>query len=338
MEFTTTFWVFYGLYAVVGLFTVWYFALLRGRGYNSTFFLLIVRIFFYGLAWIPFHNNLYFSTICLMYLPLYLDFSEYSGKRASKWFQSCFFARYLKSYFGVDLVRTSNISETQAIIGLHPHGVLPFGSVLNISTDISDFEVLYPSLRKRAIIAASACFYIPIFRDIILAAGVLDCSKYNVVKLLENGYTVSVFPGGTREALYSNPAEDWLDLSRKTGFIRLAMQYNVPVIPSYTFNETDHFNQLEYTYLMKSFPCVHAIRVYFQQLFGVMLPFVTNMIPKSGTKVITVVGTPIRFPHIQEPSDEELKRSMDIYTSELTKLYNTHAKKYSTFERNLKIT
>lgn len=80
-------------------------------------------------------------------------------------------------------------------MGMHPHGVMPFGSIINLSSNVCNFENLFPRLKNRVVIAATGCFVLPVFRDLILAAGVTDCSRFAVERWIEKKWTVCVFPG-----------------------------------------------------------------------------------------------------------------------------------------------
>ena len=149
--------------------------------------------------------------------------------------------------------------------------------------------------------------------------------------------------GGTREALYSNPDEEVLDLKRKLGFLELCMRYNVPVVPCYTFNEVDHFSQISYWKLQEKQPFIMSLRVQFQYTFGIMFPFLKNIFPRSISgsgkgDVVTVVGKPLHLPHITNPSSNDLQNAMNTYTVALLDLYNTHAPVYSSQSRRLVIT
>jgi 2-acylglycerol O-acyltransferase 2 len=153
--------------------------------------------------------------------------------------------------------------------------------------------------------------------------------------------------GGTREALYSNPEkEEVLDLRRKQGFIQLCMHYDIAVVPCYTFNEVDHFSQVSYWDLKSHYPIVMAVRVHFQYLFGIMLPLMKNAFPRGAAAagkqdaghVVTVVGRPLRLPHIKNPSAAELTAGMEAYICCLQELYDTHAPVYNSQPRTLVIT
>lgn len=325
----------YSLYSLTGLFLCKYFGLLRGKIINKPLNLIALRAFFFSLAWIP---TFFISKLCaftwLFYLPFYCDLSEYNGWRISQKFRSSIAAYIFQNIFKCRLVPTSKI-ESQCIMAVHPHGIVPFASITNLASDVTGFASLYPTLAdKRVVIAATSCFLVPGYRDLLVSSGVLDCSRFNAEYYLQKGWTVIVLPGGAREALYANPDVDWLDLRRKLGFIRLAMKYGVKLVPCYSFNEVDYFSQVP----LPSVPSIlQSLRNLFQQTFGISLPFLyhVELPPSNENGIVTVVGEPINVPHILNPTDDEVREVMNKYTNELIKLYHTYAPMYNSRPRRL---
>ena len=74
-------------------------------------------------------------------------------------------------------------------------------------------------------------------------------------------------------------------------------------------------------------------RVNFQLLTGVMMPFLKHLFPRtprsSGNKLVTVVGSPLKLRHVENPSEADLDQSMQEYIAALRKLYDTYAPIYS---------
>lgn len=327
----------YFSYVVAGLAACSSFGLLRGKVWKSPLSLFLLKAYFFSIAWIPLIQvSIPASIAALCYLPLYCDLSEYYGWRISHSFRKGFIAHFLRKVFNTNLVSTCGIKE-QCIVGLHPHGIIPLGAIVNVASEAAGFSQQFPELGpSRVVIAATSCFLVPGFKDLLVTSGVLDCSRFNAERWLEKGSSVFVVPGGAREGLYSNPDIDWLDLNRKLGFIRLAIRYNVPVVPAYTFNEVDYCVQLPYHDLKKR-PLASFIRRNFQSIFGISLPLVYNIslpIPQD-TSITTVIGEPIRFPCMENPTDEEVRECMTVYVQKLTQLYNEHAPKYNSRPRPL---
>merc|ERR1711935_797420 len=92
------------------------------------------------------------------------------------------------------------------VFGIHPHSVLPFGSMVAFNNEIEvdsfkSFKTLFPGIEFR-VLAATFCFYIPIYRDILMLGGVVDAARYSANYILSQGYSIALVPGGATEALY----------------------------------------------------------------------------------------------------------------------------------------
>lgn len=310
-----------------------YWGLLRGKGPNSTTYLKTARCVLFMLFWYPMfrlHNNL--SMLWWLYLPSYLDMSEFTGARISAPFRAGVVSKLLRDYLDCSLVRTCEINEPQCIFAMHPHGILPLAGVVNMGSDVCGFEEKFPTLKKRVLAAASMVSLFPIYRDVVLAVGVVDCARFSFEGFLSRGFSVGVFVGGAFEALraYAHADREILDLRRKKGFLRLSMIHNIPVVPCYTFNEVDHVYQIRDELFSKTF-LLSGVRRLFNRITGIILPCILPYILR-GKNCVTVVGGPIHFKMSSggvEPTDDELEAAMNSYVVALTDLYNKHAPKYN---------
>lgn len=73
-------------------------------------------------------------------------------------------------------------------------------------------------------------FKIPGLREVALACGVCEGNPQNAQELLEGEELVSVAPGGMYEALRSKDERYQLRWDRRTGFCRVAMRYQTPIV------------------------------------------------------------------------------------------------------------
>lgn len=315
-----------------------WFGLMRGKCPPTKIANVLLRCYFlfFQLFLASQVKSVVWITFLLLWAPLYLDLSEHhwGATTASSALKLPKVWKWVRDYLKPRVVKTVDIKE-QCVFGLHPHGLAPVAGVLNTSRNNADFDEKFPEQNKRVILAASSCFVFFLFRELLISAGVLDCSPFNFESWLNQGYSVFIFPGGAHEGLYGHPHVDRLDLIRKRGFIRLAMKRGVNVVPCYTFNEVDGWDQLS----DKSFgPVARSIRWVFNRFWGLTLPIVTNFLPNwAPSTLVTVIGAPIELPHDMNPSEETLSRYSSVYMDALSKLYNKHAPMYNTQQRKMEI-
>lgn len=163
--------------------------------------------------------------------------------------------------------------------------------------------------------AASSLFYIPLFRDIILTLGGRVASPEMLASLRLFG----IAPGGVHEMLHQVPGSDTCFL--RTGFLRLAVQKQVPVIPCYLWGETLTYRPMK--------PPAALAR--FQRLLhkglGIGLPIWTgrwgiplNPLPYPG-KYLVAVGRPLHPPE-GKSEDEAVASLLHDYEQEQRRLFN----------------
>eukprot|EP00047_Mylnosiga_fluctuans_P014017 m.34734 g.34734 ORF g.34734 m.34734 type:complete len:371 (+) comp5256_c0_seq2:440-1552(+) len=260
-------------------------------------------------------------TTLILYLFTYCDLSEQRGGRvpyARRWNIAGWFIRRL----GLKLERTADLPEDRAyIFGVHPHGILPFGAIIALSSE-RFFQAMFPKIHFRTL-AATFCFYIPIYRDILLWTGVVDAARYSAHRVLEMGYSLALVPGGATEALYNHPDKDVVYLRKRLGFVKLALETGCSLVPVYSFNECNTFGVVGVNN-----PTINSIKQKFQRIFGISLPIITNIIPRK-TNITVLIGSPIEVPKIENPTKEEVQKYLDIYIEALTKLYNDNREKYN---------
>ena len=182
-----------------------------------------------------------------------------------------------------------SIAPKQACYAFHPHGVLPFGGVYGLTTNY-DVHVL----------TASACFYIPGFRDLLLHCGMSEVTKNVFLNILKTGASVGVCPGGASESMLIYPDKDVIYLKHRKGFIRVAMQTATPIVPVYTFGETATFHQSHNSIWQ-------AISNQIKQFLGFNLPLIA--LPQACT-LTTVIGKPLHA-QPQETVDQFHQRYME---------------------------
>lgn len=151
--------------------------------------------------------------------------------RPCQWFRHLHLWKRIANAKHSSIIRTTELKLDQYIFAAHPHGVLPLGICLNIGTNATDIDQLFPGIVFRGV-AVSACYIIPFYRDLCLAVGGTDCRESTIRSLLQNGYSPVVVPGGADESLLSVSHHNHI-LMKHRGFIRLAIQTGTPIVPMF---------------------------------------------------------------------------------------------------------
>lgn len=142
-------------------------------------------------------------------------------------------------------------SNDQFVFAVHPHGILPIATLCSLleKSPANSFGGQFS--RECRFLVASFCFWIPLYRDLILALGAVDASWKCASLHLKAGYSVVVVPGGVREAMLASEAEDVFVLEHRSGFIRLAKEHSVSVISILGMNENCAFYCLHLSFLKR---------------------------------------------------------------------------------------
>lgn len=76
-----------------------------------------------------------------------------------------------------------------------------------------------------------AAFRVPLVRNFLAKLGGMRASRANAEKVLERGGVLLVYPGGELDCLRSFWERNTINLHGRTGFIELALQFDVPILP-----------------------------------------------------------------------------------------------------------
>lgn len=69
-----------------------------------------------------------------------------------------------------------------------------------------------------------------------------DVSKESISRLLGDGESCALIPGGVREIQFMEPGKEVAYLSRRRGFIKLAIKFGAPLVPVFAFGQTAAYN------------------------------------------------------------------------------------------------
>ena len=175
------------------------------------------------------------------------DGAEYGVGRPDKHFSQTHwvFAR-LREYLHLTFHRSAevqrklfSIKETgQGIFAFFPHGVNSDFRVLMDGPMYDEFADVYKQAPGRTL-AASILFKLPGIRYLCLATSCVDAGRPTAKRCLRKGLSLLLCPGGQDEQIETIYGRERIFLKRRSGFIRLAIEHGVPVVPCYCFGSSD---------------------------------------------------------------------------------------------------
>jgi hypothetical protein len=160
-----------------------------------------------------------------------------------KMIRSNFVYRWVAQYFPVSLHKTAELNPEYGpyLFCYHPHGVISMGCNLGFNTNGAEFDTLFPGLENRNGVTISQSFFAPLYREWMLALGMINANKASIECHLVAGNSIVLVPGGAAEALHAHANVSRLILQRRRGFLQIAQNLSIPVVPCYAFGENNIF-------------------------------------------------------------------------------------------------
>jgi Diacylglycerol acyltransferase len=123
-----------------------------------------------------------------------------------------------------------------------PHGVISFVGILsavyNAQKQATNSATNTPSRVIPPTAVASALLYTPILKHVLGIFGLISASKHSMQRTLKKkgvDGTIVLYVGGMAELFLSCHQEEKLYLLKRKGFIKLALQEGIDVVPVYLF-------------------------------------------------------------------------------------------------------
>jgi diacylglycerol O-acyltransferase 2, plant len=261
------------------------------------------------------------------------------GKRWD-WFSKNFPAFTInRKFLGIEMVssypkeleKAEKAPNAQFMIAVFPHGT---AADYRILMDGLMSEVFPNTYQKIRVLSASVLFRIPFVRELAMWTGCIDARRKVAERALERGRSVLVIPGGEAEQIRTTRGKDIIFLQSRKGFVKLALQKQVPIVPCYVFGASDYF----YT--------SHALfspREWLRKTFGICIPlsigFWGSLVCPLPVKTTIVFGRPL-VSEVKEkgaPTKEELDEAHRAFCDALVELFNRHKGSLGYGDRTLEI-
>ena len=145
--------------------------------------------------------------------------------------------------------------EEQAVIAVHPHGLLCCGAVVGIH---------FVPGSKTVLCVAPILFYVPVIGWCLRLLGCIPAHLHIMRETLRRGFSVVVVPGGVPEIVCAETSDNRKRFPRH-GFLRLASSLNMTVYAVYVEGECQTFRLIPMPFLEK--------RIYWSWRLNVPLVF-----------------------------------------------------------------
>jgi 2-acylglycerol O-acyltransferase 2 len=254
-----------------------------------------------------------------------------------RWFADCVFFQLYRDYFPVRLVIDKAVrrlfnQRRNYIFCYHPHGVHSFGALLGLGSNCNGIYDMLPGLSIH-IQTLGINFFVPFWREMVRWAGMGDASAKTIESTLASGpgKCVALVVGGAEESLLAAPNTNDLLLSKRKGFVKIALRTGCPLVPVFGFGETNVYGNHA-----AGRPWLQKLLLKTQKVLGFALPLIKgrgwfnyNFGPLPHRKlIIVVVGAPVELPHLPNPTQADIDHWHTVYVESLMKLYREHKSIY----------
>jgi 2-acylglycerol O-acyltransferase 2 len=218
--------------------------------------------------------------------------------------------------------------EAQKIVAVVPHGQVPLSlAMTSISAPIKGI------LGRVRTVAADATKLFPGLTAFISAIDGVSAKRSELVEAIQGGDSLGISPGGVAEMFAGYPTPGYLPtdegavLRNRTGFIKLAVDNDLPVVPVYVFGSSSLFRRLHVWGLEGVSKLCRASFVVMYGRWGVpFMPF--------RKKLRYVVGNPVYPP---ECGGDRVAIMHAMFEEELRRCFDLNKKDYGWGDRHLKI-
>ena len=131
--------------------------------------------------------------------------------------------------------------------------------------------------------------------------------------------SVVLYVGGMAELFKCSAEEERLYLSKRKGFIKIALREGVDVVPMYFFGNTSVLSILK-------MPILESMSRKFQMSFTIFWGRFGLPVPRDD-KLFCSIGKPMGMPHITDPTVEDIDKWHAKYCHEIKRMFDKYKEK-----------
>jgi len=228
--------------------------------------------------------------------------------------------RMVTSYFSFKSVYEEPLqTDRRYLVAVLPHGVMPF-AMNCLSAELMEKGWL-PNMA-----GASILLKVPILRQLCRWGGVIPAEESVIKQALQwpHPHNVTfIVPGGIAEMFFMRPDIEQVYVKTRKGFVKLALEAGVDLVPAYGLGHTQLFTTLDRSSRLGSLlmNLSRRLRISLPLSHGRWgMPLVPYPRP-----VVALVGRPIRIDHpIPNPTDAQIDEVHDRFVAEVRRIFDKH--------------
>jgi hypothetical protein len=222
-----------------------------------------------------------------------------------------------------------NLEEGKYIYMWHPHGVFATSQFLHIGSELTSWPKKNISIQGTAF---HGLLWLPFVSEIFQHFGAVPTEYHAMKKVLIDGSSLSVCPGGMREMLpiYNNDMR--VLLKKRRGIFKMALETGTPLVPVVSFGENELYKCIEIPAWIQNALEPYDMCIPIPTIGSVMKWFGLLSNPLKDP-IMTVVGEPVLVKKIESPTDADIIELRERYIESLKQMY----KKERTDTSELKI-
>ena len=233
----------------------------------------------------------------------------------------------LCKYFGFKLIfppdevfRNKDNTRQHFIMAGAPHGVVPLGDILGCLTcPLGPINGL----------GAPAALRAPLWGKLLRQMGLVSCEKESAIRFMNEGQgrSIGVMPGGIAEIFLTNDDTEGAFLLKRKGFCKLAIQAGRPLVPCYTFGNTQVFHCLTGSFLRRLSAILRISVTLFWGRWGLPVPF--------RKPILLCCGAPIDVVQCDNPTQKQIDALHTTFLEAMQELFDAHKGMYGWPQKRL---
>lgn len=270
---------------------------------------------------------LYFGLFVL--LPLTLMPQKFVPSLYQSWL-----SRAVAKYFSAIMITETYLDPSEArLVVAPPHGVFPYGNLMACVAWPLAFGCCLRGL------ASSTALRAPIIKQVLRGIGVIDASRANARRFVEDGSSLGISTGGVAEVFEMSDTEECIVLRERKGLIKLAIRTGAPLVPSYVFGNTKILHcwcgqglpRFCRDWLERISRKVGLALVVIYGRFGLPIPI--------RVPLLAVAGVPIPTKHIkcEDPTPQQVDEIQEKLLDAMEKLFDKYKGIYGWEDKRLVI-